>query len=297
MKQNILLIVVLGILFLTACSEKEDLINSVKPEFEFDLSDIKVEVDNNILVFENIDELNECTVFLNKIGEENFDAFEEAIGFMSYRRHNKLLINKYYPDNIIRTFMNPNNEIIVDNYLYEIIPEKDSVCVYKLEKDAYGCKFPNVSYDYILSVKDDIYSIVYEDISLKSASTGYCDFKQKKSPILNWSYEIYHLAQYDPFFLWRSFYAYISKESLGGTLFISLHTRNDITSHYEWKNGSIGSFSLHNDGGNGLFYSINLSVPRLTSFSFNVEFDVWDTYTFEQNAYWISIDCEDGVTY
>lgn len=134
MKNNFVLLFFLStcILFITSCNEKEE--NNVLENnaLKVDFEKFSVSVENNTLIFESEEDLKGCIDYLVEIGEENFNEFEKAIGYHSYRRTGKELAG--FEDALMKTLINPYKEIVLCDYLISSDFKNKTAVAYKLDE-------------------------------------------------------------------------------------------------------------------------------------------------------------------
>ncbi len=275
MKKHFVFLFVCGAIVLNSCSKNEDENPSRNPEFKLDHSRFSLSVENNTIIFENLESLYKCTDYLNEIGEENFDLFEKEIGFYSYRTYSKMSNDSTkYPNELIGTLMNPENEIIVKDRLIAISSNLDSVSIFKFEQGFYNCEYSQSSLEKKVSVSDNVYDLFREEGDLKGAC-NYCGGYSEKAPIYEFNSGItVKIGNYDWVF-GNVLEATISKDGWGGTVSIGLGTNLNSTSFYRDCKGC-STFSLNYKEGFGSSYTISRSTSPLTAYYFSVVFSVYE---------------------
>ena len=251
-----------------SCSQNDDDCGINIPKFQIDLNRISVSVDNNILLFENLDALYACTDYLNEIGEENFDAFEKAIGFQSFRSFNK---NNSYPTNLIATMLNPENKIIVGDKLFEISNSLDSVSIFEVKPELNFCQVESSIPKRRISVQDNLYKIFPNDENFKS-TMSYCGPKNHKSTISDFRVSVKtKIGNYDWIF-WNVLEASISKGLNINSMEIGVYTVGD---NFYRDNNNCNPIS-GSVSGTDFSYSISKSVAPLIAYKYEVEYWVDD---------------------
>jgi len=142
------------------------------------LNEIAFSVEDNRLVFENEEEFQKGIDFLANLGDENFSAFEEVIGFDSYRKiyENDSVLSELFPDELYQVLLNPEKEIAVGNYLFREEPESEQTLAFEFDVENCSLKSSSFSPTYTFSWNDDAFAIIKgeEDLELKSISSDYC---------------------------------------------------------------------------------------------------------------------------
>ncbi len=141
------------------------------------LNDIAFSVENNRLVFETEEEYEKCIEFLSQLGDENFSAFEYEIGFESFNSVYKddPEKSKVFIDELYKTLLNPEMEIVIGGYLFTEIPQKERTLVseYLTEEDCILKSSAN-STGFEVNWNDDAFRILNgeDDITLKSGCSS-----------------------------------------------------------------------------------------------------------------------------
>jgi hypothetical protein len=266
--------------------------NNNTSEFNIDNERFSLIVDNNTLIFCNLEDLYQCTDYLNEIGEQNFDAFEESIGFYSYRRAlSDSPIESSYPNELISTLFNPDNKIIIGNSIFEISNNKDSVLVYENVISHDNCYNANNDHKTKFSVKN-IIDVSHNSVSYyKSVNTTYCGQKIISAPIVDFSRPITIKAGNYDWVFWNVLEATISKGFWNGPFLIGLGTNQNCFA--KTKNGCDPNFILNWKEGNGASYTISKSTSPLIAYRFDVHFFVYDnTPPAYGHGYDIIVDCK-----
>jgi hypothetical protein len=242
----------------------------------FELPDsIVFAVENNFLVFESEETFQCCINYLAAIGDENFPLFEKEIGFESYRKRftNDLAKSELFPDELYSTLLNPEMEIIVENYLFKEDPVNNKTYVYLIgnqtDKNLKSVSITEKIPDFEFCSDDDILARLKGEPESKGK---YCD--GIKLGYFYWSTSGGHV-QYKIVYqtgLYKSLQAKIKKDHDGGAEYISLETYWDETSFYRNKKGCwtyTGS-----DGGYGREYNLRpyYSTRRLKAFRYKVSY-------------------------
>jgi hypothetical protein len=268
MKRISYLLTVFGMIFVS-CSQNDDDCGINIPKFQIDLNRISVSVDNNILLFENLDALYACTDYLNEIGEENFDAFEKAIGFQSFRSFNK---NNSYPTNLIATMLNPENKIIVGDKLFEISNSLDSVSIFEVKPELNFCQEESSMPKRRISVQDNLYKIFPNDENFKS-TMDYCGPNNQKSTISDFRVSVkIKIGNYDWVF-WNVLEATISKGLNINSMEIGVYT---VGVDFYRTSSSNCRYLSDQSSGTGLSYTISKSIAPLIAYNYEVEYWIDD---------------------
>ena len=153
------------------------------PMFE-GLNEIAFSVEDNRLIFENEEEFQKGIDFLANLGDENFSAFEEVIGFNSYRKvfEGKDSMEENLEDNLFATLINPDGFIQVENFLFEIDFENEKVLAYELFENEYELKssiIKQTKNKTVFDWNDDVFALLKENVRLKSIAADYCTVSRK----------------------------------------------------------------------------------------------------------------------
>lgn len=157
-----------SVLFMGSCSRQTDdltqnqtiLVNS----FDEIISKaaIPMSVKDNTLVFSSEENFQKCIDFLNSVGDENFDEWENHYGFNSFRRSPSFKNVKEKTDNLFATLLNCNSEIIIGANKFTIDFNKEKVYVsyaneiIDTKSEAGTSASITTEYDFT----DDIFSII-----------------------------------------------------------------------------------------------------------------------------------------
>ncbi|MDX9881595.1 MAG: hypothetical protein RBS73_05975 [Prolixibacteraceae bacterium] len=169
------------------------------------LDSIAFSVENNRLVFESEAEYQKCLDFLAQLGDKNFPAFEKAIGFESYRLkyQNDTKKAEVFVDDMYKTILNPEMEIIIGNYLFIEKPALKKTFAYKLaNNEACTLKSADISSDPIqFSWNDEVFAILNGEGQLKSSKPS-CTTEESqdiywefRSDDYGYSSQNYHLIE------------------------------------------------------------------------------------------------------
>lgn len=158
------------------------------------LDSIAFTVDNNRLVFESETEYQKCLDFLVQLGDKNFPAFEQKIGFESYRSkfQDDPVKSEIFVDEMYQTILNPEMEIIIGNYLFVEKPALKKTFAYKLaDNEACTLKSADISSTPIqFSWNDEVFAILNGEAHLKSApSCDYVNSQETDWEIRSYNYE------------------------------------------------------------------------------------------------------------
>lgn len=223
-------------------------------------------IENSTIQFENEDEFNKCISFLASNGEENFEAFENAIEFQSFRsvcvKQNNMQTLKE-SDPLFLTLLNTDREIIIEGNLYQFDFENETVilCSADLKEKALA----SYSFD------DDIFGILEGDEPLKGS---YCNSarigpKEKSFTCGTIEYEI----RYFKAGIYYSLVAKINRKS-AGCLYCMISTSKE---YCWWKNKRTeGSSSASLSGYSDITLRPYSSTRRLKDYKFGAQYYVSD---------------------
>ncbi len=146
-------------------------------------------VENNTLVFESMDEYNICCNYLDAIGDDSLDVFEQTVGYTSYRSENGLNVSDTFSiaDPLFATLINPDAEIIIQGYKVKINFDDETTLVYEADDststNSSGIKTSsNISPITTLSWTDDF--SYFLNGNTKSLMSSYCKSSKGKSVTL-----------------------------------------------------------------------------------------------------------------
>ena len=124
-------IILLIVLFFSSC-EKERSENKNNP---LPASDFSVSVINNKLVFPTVLDYEKAIAYLGKIGDENFDIWEQSIGFKSMRQVVGLENDTLVKDPLLGTIINQDYEIVIQGYNFKLNLKEEEVEVVSVNND------------------------------------------------------------------------------------------------------------------------------------------------------------------
>lgn len=124
-------IILLIVLFFSSC-EKERSENKNNP---LPASDFSVSVINNKLVFPTVLDYEKAIAYLGKIGDENFDIWEQSIGFKSMRQVIGLENDTLVKDPLLGTIINQDYEIVIQGYNFKLNLKEEEVEVVSVNND------------------------------------------------------------------------------------------------------------------------------------------------------------------
>jgi hypothetical protein len=187
MKKFSLLLMLLAVLTVfNGCQKDEPVLVDEKVSDKLDnpmfaeLKEIAFSVEDNRLVFETENDFQKCIDFLAQLGDKNFPAFEDAIGFESYRKsfYGTKLWSENLKDELFATLINPDGCIQVGNYYFKVDFENEKTLVMDLFENEYLLKSVKFikSNSLEFSWGDDVFAILNNEPILKSSS--YCSGNQ-----------------------------------------------------------------------------------------------------------------------
>jgi hypothetical protein len=184
------LIIVLSCIVLASCQkETDENITSPQPQV-YDFETFSLSVIDNTLAFESEAELNKCFTYLAKLGDENFDSFEEGINYMSYRRFFTDMKEKSrFDEELYSTLLNPEGEIIVGDYLLQDRPEEDNILVYKMDCENRNSEESLVP-DIVVNRDQDVFKVIRGEAPLKSVTRDLCKDNKPGTTIYDFKVDI-----------------------------------------------------------------------------------------------------------
>lgn len=286
MKVTFRFLLSLFVIILSSCSDIEFSDKTNEPEFKVDFSKFSLTVKDNTLIFDDLRSLQNCTDYLNQIGEVNYDSFEKAIGFESNRRLNKGMKHKY-PTDLIATLFNPENKIIVNGKLLEISSDNDSVNIFSLDKEFQDCINQNeLKLEKKMSVLSNVISEISEVENLKTAESN-CPQQTESETLDDFQSPITLKSGNYNWVLWRVLEATISKGLNFNSVEIGLYLEGE---NFYRSGKDCLQLTLEEKHGTGLSYTISKSFWTLYAYNFNVNFFVFDEI-YGNEGYRSSLSC------
>lgn len=171
--------------------EEPGLKSSDMPMFE-GIKDIGFSVEDNRLVFDSEDDFQKGIDFLAKLGDENFPAFEEAIGFESYRRTFIGTKNwaEQIEDKLFATLINPEGIIQIENFLFQVDFTKNTTFVFilnELENELKSSYITSKINAIELDWKDDGFAILKDKLQSNEIMADYCTVNREKKKEWNFN--------------------------------------------------------------------------------------------------------------
>lgn len=162
-----------------ACEKSDDFIDpSVDQETTNNplfagLDTIAFSVENNIMVFETEEDYQKCLDFLGTIDIKNYQLFEKEVGFNSLLTSSTRL-GQTCPieDEKFATLLNPQMQIIIENYLFTMKHEEEELEALFIGED-YNLKSININNTQRFSYDNNVFAILKGE-QLKSTTTDYC---------------------------------------------------------------------------------------------------------------------------
>lgn len=189
------------ILLFGACQEQKDEIfsgTSIEPLSQIDeiinQASVPFRVENNTLVFSSEDNFQKGIDFLNSLGDENFDEWEDNFSFNSLRSSSSFEKVHQKTDNLFATLLNSNSEIIIgaNKFTVDFIEEKIySTFIEDNEEVSIGVGSSH-NKETIFSFNDDVFSILKNEAEPKAT---YCGGRDVASyfPFSGWLGDHIHL--------------------------------------------------------------------------------------------------------
>ncbi len=142
------------------------------------LKNIAFSIVDNRLGFENEEEFQKCINLLSQMGDENFELFEEEIGFISYRQ--KFVNTNDWDNNLkdllLATLINPEKTIQVGDYLFQLDFTSSTVNVFAIEEGSCDLKSSLITKGKFesFSFYDDVFGLLSSGNITKSVLADYC---------------------------------------------------------------------------------------------------------------------------
>ncbi len=302
-----------------ACQKDEIVIEDIAiekftdPMFQ-ELNNIVFSVENNRLVFESEEDFQKCIDFLANLGDENFPAFEEFIGFESFRKkfENNVEKSSLFVDELYTTMLNPEMEIVIGKHLFRENPLTKQTLAFEVEFSE-NCELKNhisESSDLIFSWEEEAFAIIRgEEVEpwLKGACKRNDDNKHDFNiqsytyppPVQNAPYgykvEVKSKLNFQVTAIFKSIIAKIKTESfehagmiIHGQLFtikISMNGNYEYDRHRESKrSGTISDYKITNSSQDGISWRPFYGTRRVNCYDINVNFkwEVWSNWSAPQ---------------
>ncbi len=135
-----LAIILLTVLFFTSCENEK---TENKPN-QLPASDFSVTVINNKLVFPTVSDYEKAIAYLGKIGDENFDLWEQSIGFKSMRSEIGLDKDTLVKDPLLGMIINKDYEIVIQGYNFKLNLKNEEIEVNTVSNDLKSTGNPQV---------------------------------------------------------------------------------------------------------------------------------------------------------
>ena len=181
-------------LFIGSCQEqKEDTypeaVNTPLSRIDalIDQSSVPFRVEDNTLMFSSEENFQKAIDFLNTIGDENFDNWEQHYGFKSLRRSLDFEKVHQKTDNLFATLLNNNSEIIVESNRFKVDFENEKIFTTFADDIAEVSKRGEFSQNTVTAYNftDDVFSLLDKGDETKAT---YCGGRDVESafPFLGW---------------------------------------------------------------------------------------------------------------
>lgn len=177
MKNVFYVLLIISMISYTSCN-KELEIDAATELNQLGFKVLEVEIDNNMLIFETIDEYQEALDYLGEIGIDNWPKWEEAVDFVSRRAsfdNTTIKTDPLIPDPLFATILNNKFEIQIGEFIYQLDPIKDRVISFAVDSDT---KAKRIYSDF--SFDDEVLAIVqglpaHKDDKCEPFRNDYCD--------------------------------------------------------------------------------------------------------------------------
>ena len=112
--------------------EEENAINNKNSIVQ--VEDFKMQVNNNMLVFETVEDYEKALNYLTKIEADDFKGWDSKLTFTSMRKEceSKKMTEEEMPinDNVLASMLNQNAEIQIQGKIFILLPKTEQVIVY-----------------------------------------------------------------------------------------------------------------------------------------------------------------------
>ncbi len=226
-----------------------------------------------MLVFDSEHDLYTCFEYLEELGDENFDDFEKAIGFSSYRSCFKFDSDKLslFDDDLYKTLLNPERKIVVGGFILQDDPKEDKIYATEIVD---GCLKTSSSPSFTVNRDQDIFSAIKGEVLLKSTSG--CGGLPPRVFTINYkSYEIDCKMWYISG-ITKALKASMSRNwGFWGGYPMLIQTADYVNSW--WRGSSSSSCDVHaSDESSGLYVDIRIPTSKLEAFSLTCDFCIGD---------------------
>lgn len=187
-----------GMIVLNSCEKQEVETSSLSTESNIELP-FEVSNDNGVLNFETKLDYELALDYLVELERtRELDKFETALGFDSYRStfiNNKQKMSDIQ-DDILATFLNPSNKVIIEQKMFEVNMPDDLVSVW----EHMDCDLKSAAKDVLIGefkCSEDVFSILEGAPRLKSSD--FCDGNQEgfEQPVNYGSYRTVYTCEVD----------------------------------------------------------------------------------------------------
>ncbi|MDA3930284.1 MAG: hypothetical protein PF541_15145 [Prolixibacteraceae bacterium] len=168
-------LVLIGITFFSSCEKQELDLNTVEIGNNLDLPFV-VSNENGVLNFETKADYELALNYLVELESNGeLDQFEKQLGFNSYRSIYQFDEQKMddIQDNILATFLNPSNKVIIEQKMFEINLIEDRVSVWEHQ----DCELKSAQDELLIGefrCDEDVFDLLENGAVLKSVQGDYC---------------------------------------------------------------------------------------------------------------------------
>lgn len=174
--KGIIIIFLLGIL---SCEkEVESELEVINPLFK-STDVINYSIDDNVMIFESLDDLESMLIFVSQLDPSLFEEFEEYLNIKSFRSHCQRIDIKPPIYSELLCLLNEEKMIVVDGYRFEYDFTNEEVTVAKFLDGVLKSTPRTLSWD------EDIVNIVFNGAALKSV-TGFTACSNKSTEGDDW---------------------------------------------------------------------------------------------------------------
>ncbi len=275
-KRFYLIVLCIIVLVIQNACNKKDEINIVNQSVNngkvFYFSTFKVKILDNTLIFKNEQEYSNAIEFLANYFNNNFEKWEEKIGFISMRKslyYENKRDELEFEDDLFLSLINPEGLIIIGNEKFKIDFNKRIAEVVDIkEKSTDKIKRYNFDYDYFTEKEN----------AFKNTTEDYCPGDKIKYQTWNTSGgNVEWKMVYQKAVIYYSLQAKIKKDHFGGGeyIYISIGYYNiGIATNYKHKKTNCTAYNGYIGGGDEREYNLRAygGSRRLQAYNFVASF-------------------------
>ena len=278
---GVIIIFAISLIF-NSCQKETLLSNDITVNFENEVNNLPVSVDANTLVFETEDDFQEIINFLNNSSDDELDDFEKILNFNSFRKSNKMFINNNkFNDKLFFSLINPDAEVIINNYLFRIDFDKERTFATLLSEDNKNLK---KSSNFDFSFDEDAFDIL-ENGRQSRLKRRFCGNNKK---VTTWEFnkgDVYNYAKLEAKVQFQRYSIYKAimikfnmQDHAGGLLKMDVHYVTVGENYYTEHRRSQSNFTREKSGnlrvkGNSIWDRPYSSTRNLKHYRVSIKFD------------------------